>query len=818
MEEAKPSGKYLRETADPAERAEISEVLLASDQEPAEREDQHKPSAVIAVTTPEPSTAPADPPAAGASGEAPEQPDAESGESVRVANLPTSSTRQLPEMSKPDLKEILQSKDLMNRRTSPVMISGESPAELAEKNWYQPSSLLDTLEELTNIKAASAWAKEAKSLVMQLGPALARDSREAAGITDRLAVLLQKMPALTDQLAAAAQKARLNSQKIEQWNTIRKLRKAGYALERRLDIWRAAAQLGSRRLENPEGVTGDPGRLSLCLASVEAVIPGTSEGQRWRDYLLLDAIERSAARQSEQEAEKQRQIAQWIIQRIDETPMSNRQRQFVNQPQVLALRTELRRWAADPVSAADVLKTVERYEQSGLSSDARLLARELQSLAVSPDAARRELARRVDAYYRNANLRVAISEKMLNRLIPAPNMEYAPVRDTVLGVPVRGQSLTKSDLAIRLIPDPDHARFALEVTGEVAATTSSTSGPATFYNDSEAVYAAQKQVEINEKGFRLLPAEVDVRHQSRLRDVSTDFDGIPLFGFFARKVAQTQHDLYRDSANGEARQKVADKARERIDNEALDQFTKMVDKLNQNMFGPLVNLSLEPTIIDAQTTAERLTMRLRVAGEDQMGSHTPRPQAPADCLASFQIHESMINNALARLQLDGNTFTLKQLSERFSQRLQRPNVWQVNPEHEDVKITFAEKDAIMVRCRDGQVVLAISVAELSKAPRQWNNFQVNILFKPEINGRSAELARDGGIQLAQVGGMNIALRGVFSKAFPSSLRVNLMPERFLNDANLKDLNVTQFTIDDGWIGVAIGEKVREARAARLMDR
>ena len=129
----------------------------------------------------------------------------------------------------------------------------------------------------------------------------------------------------------------------------------------------------------------------------------------------------------------------------------------------------------------------------------------------------------------------------------------------MLGVPVHGQSLTSTDVAIRLIPDPTRVRMALEVTGEVAATTSSTSGPATFINDSEALYAARKPFEINGKGVKLLPAEVDVQHETRLRDVATDFDGIPLFGWMARSVARTQHELYQPQANQEARGKVADK-------------------------------------------------------------------------------------------------------------------------------------------------------------------------------------------------------------------------------------------------------------------
>jgi len=65
---------------------------------------------------------------------------------------------------------------------------------------------------------------------------------------------------------------------------------------------------------------------------------------------------------------------------------------------------------------------------------------------------------------------------LLNRLIPEQNMELSPVRDTVMRLPVRGQSLTSTDVALRLVPDSNRARMELKVTGEVEAVTSSTSG------------------------------------------------------------------------------------------------------------------------------------------------------------------------------------------------------------------------------------------------------------------------------------------------------------------------------------------------------
>jgi hypothetical protein len=813
-----PQEKYTSEVeaapatnSEPSKSVATAEVSLSGVRDPAEHEDLHETPSTDEETAADAAL----PKIENAEEKAPE----EAEEPIRVANIP-SNDRQLPELGKSGLKELMQSKEPAEIHPLPPAVQ-ELPPNQLPKNWYQPTALLTLLDELKDNSATSAWASETKELIEELGPALANDSQEAARIAERLSASSKKVPALADQLSAAAQKAYLRTQKLDDWYTVRKLRKAGYALERRMEIWRGAAKLGAEKIENQERVAGNPKQLSVCLATLDTALPYTTEGRRWRDYLMLDAMNDMASQRSRQEEEVRRQMARTILERIDQTPMTSRQRNLIMQPQLIALREQLRHWAAEPSSPADILRSVERYEQSGLSSDARQLAKQLQAFAVSEDATRRELAKRIDEYYRNANLRVSLSEKMLNRLIPARSTELAPVNDTVLGVPVRGQSLTSSDLAIRLIPDPTRVRLALEVTGQVAATTSSSSGPATFYNDSQSVYAAQKGVEINSRGIRLLPAEVDVRHETRLRDVSTDFDDIPLFGFFARRVAQTQHDLFSGSANGEAKRKVAAKARERIDNEALDQFSKMVERLNQNLFGPLVNLALEPTIVEAQTTADRLTMRLRIAGEDQLGGYTPRPQAPSECLASFQIHESMLNNAMQRLQLEGQTLTLKELIERISERFQRPNVWQINPEHEDVKVTFAAKDAVSLHCRDGQVMLSLSIAELSKEPRSWTNFRVNVFFKPEINGRTAELTREGSIHLLHEPmsmGTQIALRGVFAKAFPAHSRINLMPERFMSDAKLQELSVIQFSIDDGWIGVALGDKPRELRTARQPSR
>jgi hypothetical protein len=665
--------------------------------------------------------------------------------------------------------------------------------------WAEPTSLLSLLLDIAkgDDKPISEWSDETARLVHELGPALADGSDETGNILDRLADLRLDALRLADSAAAAP--------------LSRKLHQAAYAIERRLEVWRQVHALGASAVTEADKSAGDPQRMSVCLAEIDKLTRSSPDGRQWRNYLLVEALKEVAFEQaaSESLADDQRKITQQVLARLTELPLSNRQRQFIATQPMAGFCDELRHWAADPAASAEVLRDIEQYEQTRLPSAARRLGQDMRSLVQSPDPQRVQLGRSVESHYRNANVRVSLTGELLNRLVPQQKTEIATVRDTLMGIPVRGQSMTSADVALRLIPDPDRVRMALEVTGEVAAMTSATSGPATFYNDSDSQYSARKPFEINQKGIKLMPAEVDVQHQTRLRDVATDFDGIPLLGMVARSVARQQHEMTKPQANQEARSKVANKARQRIDTEARDRLADVVDNLNRKLFAPLTTLSLDPTVIEAQTTAQRITMRLRVAGEDQLGSFAPRPQAPENSLASFQIGESTLNNAVQRLQLDGHTFTLPQLAQRISERFQRPNTWQFGPESQDLTITFAKKDAVTLRCQDGKVVFTLNVAAITKEPRQWDNFQVRIFYRPQINGRSAELVRDGVIQLIaprMSNGSQFTLRGMFSKAFPQNDTIKLTPERFLSDSKLQDLAVTQFVIDDGWAGLAIGPK------------
>ena len=685
--------------------------------------------------------------------------------------------------------------------TKPQLVAPFAPYA-AESQWREPEVLLESLNELVGKGPAGVWASEALRQIHALGSAMNAGTDQATAVLDQLSKwngqVLKQAEKLSDKPLAS------------RW------RRAGYSLTRRVDIWRCVVPLFKSRPAETASLNVDPKKLADCLAGIDAFTGDSPTGRAWREYLLSDAVKERLKNKNPSPAEDEqlRNVAHRAIVRLTQLPLTVDQRKFLAAEQVAAYQAELRRLAAEPISVGRLLRDIEQVERTHLMSDARRLAFDYQNLASSPIEAERQLADGVDMHYRNANLRVAFTKKLANSLIPEQKVQHGVINDMMQGRPTQGETTMASEITIEMLPDEHRARFALVVEGQILADTQTDAGPARFQSNTETRYIARKPVEIDMTGISLWQVEVGVENDTQLVGVDTVGSRVPVIGYLAESLAKQQYEQNKPAANEEAKQKIAEQVTERVNAETHERFSSVVERLNQRVFDPLNSLALDPLLIDAKTTEERITMRLRVGGEDQLGGFTPRPQAPSDSLASVQIHESVINNAIQRLQLDGRTFLLPDLNKHMAASFGRPAP-EANPDNDDVKITFAAKDAVTVRCQDGQLVVTVSIAKLSKASRRWSNFQVRAFYQPEIDGRSARLSREGVIRL--VGqrlnvGSQIALRGIFSHTFSKKSPWELMPEQIVNQPKLKDTAITQFVIEDGWIGLALGPKLSNATA------
>ncbi len=665
---------------------------------------------------------------------------------------------------------------------------------------WMPEALITQLEAIAEDPQAGPWAKQVLLEVRALAPLLEHRPVEASMILHRLTQLGRESDALEPQ--------------ITDRRTFRIFRQVRFGLYRRLDLW-------SHWLQEPREIKeagdllelseADWRQLTEAVEELDRLTANSPEGRGWRRYLLLDRLRELIARRQELSAAERRGVARSILERFSRRGLAPEQQRFLNTGPAGTVQQHLRLWAAEPApETLEVLANLEAYEATAQPSHAQRLANDCQRLLFSAHPVRRALGEKIRYHYQNPNLRIVVTEDLLNRLIPPRDPEYQWVSDTVLGVPVRGRSLVFTDVAVRTIPDPARIRLALEVTGRVSSLTTAFQGPAIFYNRSDAVYVARKPLEVGTFGIRLWPAEVEVRNSTRLRAVETDFDPIPLLGAIVHEVARSQHEARRWEADREVEAKLRARAKAQIDAEADARLTSVSRHLQEQILEPMAALGLGPEMVEAKTDSQRITMRLRIGAFDQLGANTPRPWAPSDSLASFQVHESAINNFLDRLDLAGRTLTLPELRQWVAERLRRPEFAQRHTEHDDVTLTFAEQDPVVVRFQNGRVSVQLTIVYLRKGKNEWYDFQVCAFYRPEIDGGEARLVRDGVVQLRGQLDMRsqIGLRGLFGKAFDKEKPLLVSPEHISPDPRMRELMITQFVIEDGWVGIAIGPKQR----------
>ena len=464
------------------------------------------------------------------------------------------------------------------------------------------------------------------------------------------------------------------------------------------------------------------------------------------------------------------------------------------------------------VDVSDLLAALEQYEFSRLNSDAAKIANVIDPLLQSQNDAQRALGQAIDLHYRNANLRIVATGDLINRLLPTTREEAGIIDDYILGVPVWGNSRTRTRLQTRLIPDPQRIRIGMEAWGHVLSDTVASSRNVYVYNEGETGFLVRKLILIDHQGVKAKPSVAEAISESELIDIETDYDNIPFVGSWVRNAARRKHAEGHDEALSQTEYHVASQAKQTFDKELDPRLRKGIDGFYHALWKPLEQLGLDPTAVQLSTTEERATSRLRIGHPGQLTGYSARPRALSNSMLSMQFHESAINNGLDQLHLAGNTFSLHALYLHVMEKIGR-SVKEV-PESmpKNIVVTFAAKDPIRVHCDKGAVTLIMSVQQITKGRKyKWSNLRISAEYGIETDGMKAFLTRQDSIRLEAKKLRTrdqIALRGVFSKLLSRGTQIPLVPKKIADNSRMSDLAVNQTQIEDGWIGLAIGPETQ----------
>lgn len=658
-------------------------------------------------------------------------------------------------------------------------------AEKLLRRWPYPQLLVDDIRLLLDDELTTAWAQQTLELINRLYTCDDRDQR----LSYYLAELQRQVDAAVTLVTP--------EQSLETWSSVTRVH---YGLHRRVELWRLIQEVNTGDFV---WVNGDEGKLHRSLDNVDALLASSGNGAGWSAYLELSKLRSQWVGESV-DAELRRSTARRVLERLKAETLTSLQKSFLQRPIFESLARQLAAWAGDPIDYQQLLTTAEEYETDPNPHAGRKLANAIESLQWANNDVAQKLGQHLDIYYRNANARVSVSAELLHELLPNQGKEKRTVSDQILGTRVTGSSVNQHDLFIQLVPDHSQIKLGLVARGMIDSRTYSDVGPVRLHNNGHTKYEATQFLILDRAGFRLPQPHANADGNSRLTDVETDFDVVPLIGSLVRSFATQQHEESRATAKSEMEAKIARRAACELHQTVKEKLSLAEAKLSRTVLLPLRNLELDPVAMDLQTTDRRVVARYRLAGVDQLAAHTPRPLAPSDSWLSVQLHESSLNNALGRLKLGGQHLSIRDLFAKIVNATTLPLELDANLPN-DVFIQFAEVNPILIRLDESRVHLQMRIVELENRNNLWTDFVVSTTYAPSTEGGFPSLKRDTLIDLDGDFGtfQRIPLRAIFNAVFPKNKSIPLVGPQIRTGPHFAATHVSQFIVIDGWMGIAI---------------
>jgi hypothetical protein len=368
-----------------------------------------------------------------------------------------------------------------------------------------------------------------------------------------------------------------------------------------------------------------------------------------------------------------------------------------------------------------------------------------------------------------------------------------------------------SDLSLRLIPSDRTWKFALENQGRINTGASSRQWPVVIRSDSYAAFRSSTPIEITPDGAVLGSTDVNVQSKTKLRGIRSEFDSVPLFSSLVREIARNRYESMAPVTGQIQKSKIRGGVSGEVDQKVSEQLEKASETLARRLTGPLGTLQLSPLVVDMQTTESRLSARYRVAGDWQLAAFTPRPRAPLASLMSVQMHQSAINNLLETVLPSGEPKSIGEVAAQVKQLFGIQDSLIKSDDDDfaaDALIQFASTRPITVEIEDDILWVTMRVMRLKHEGIDLRRFIVRAGFRPQVDGLSASLVRDGHLRIS---GPDMSMRdrlpvrAIFNKVFSARRPLPLVQEEWTSHPGLQGLAVTQAELRDGWIAIAIGD-------------
>lgn len=689
-----------------------------------------------------------------------------------------------------------------------VGLRGIWPAEV-------PEDLVEAVMELPE-----SWSMWGEGLSGELMALYTQENLDVAGQRQTLAALSARVQTLRVALA--------DRRYAPIYGTMLTLQGG---LSRRIDLANAILDTLESKptaaVSNLEQARADLVRTAEKTAGFLARVEG---GQPWVEHLYVPQARTVPTGNAQQEAVV---VLTAVDQRFQaDLPEGDAAREFMRRPELAEYAVAVRKYLQAVVAATqgpnspnlrtalgELVKAAADYDTYRLTQHAQNLRAAFDAVRMlSPDGGEK-IGMVIRTHYLNFNLRLVVSEHFANRLITEQKKESGAVDDCILGAKVDGCQYTNTKIQMQFIPDPNMARLEVMVSGQVTSNTQGVTQMATIFTQGNHSFWMGKQVVFNGEQTSTFPAWINVCANNTTVGAQTCLHGMPLLGSIADKYAFSKAVEKKPESEAIAREKIAEKAVPRFNEEVDKSFAPggtVNNKLETKILKPLRDTRLYPETKMWSTTADHMYGNIRLMQQGEVGGGSPYMVYPQTGVLVF-VHESMLNNALDRMQFHGKTMTDDEFMEELRGNLNQILGKSVNlttkpkEESDDAPKTFVfdQYDPIRFRIQNGALRLSIRAAFKRPGKEDIPAQVVTIPIKFEVK-ENVLVLDPGEVDVAAVVkpanvAEQIARAGVIRKKIGESLPHREIDRFFDIDVEGRKIpaGVTNVMAYDGWMVLTI---------------
>jgi hypothetical protein len=365
----------------------------------------------------------------------------------------------------------------------------------------------------------------------------------------------------------------------------------------------------------------------------------------------------------------------------------------------------------------------------------------LEATDLAPD-----LVAAIERQYSLPNMRISISNGLVNQLASRPVNDSRPVNEDLFGRWIQGVATSNGTVTIDFVDDPNQAQFSLHLAGNVNSQTYTRERRITAFATAAGSFEVRRMVGLNVGGLL-----IGLPYGSAA--LASEFCGVDCRLRLVQRVANKQYEKDKFRNEQESTRRLKNRVINQFYEQSSQTLSQAKNRLNQALTnsidfgGYLPELYVRTTTDRLWVLAHRSNFQLIDTGRV---SNIAAPVIPGgtsvNAQVAVQVHESLLSNYVDPM-FTNRTFTNNELAkwaEDLSGEKPEGLATDENSDEEPWSITFDATRPVQFEFANNAFAVTISGRRFSQGDTQIDaGLKIRVPFKiKRINGKLI-LIRDG---------------------------------------------------------------------------